>query len=418
MLNILILHAHWSNRGDEAAIRAMIDSLRAELPVEKMWVMIVGFRPAQFPYDDIEILRLYPFWMSYIRPKSLLNRIDALFNILTFGKLSLTRKGRRFLKVVSEADVVIHAPGGPTIGDLNALGDLQYLHRLLIAKVIKKKALFFYAPSMGPFSGQLRNMFRRFILKRADAIILRDEISHRYLRDQLGLEATVTLDSAFQNDVPEDYIQRYDNLSDILELIEGKRTIGMVVTDMKWYPKYKYSTSLAERIIACSSEIADYLLNRGYFILLIPQLFGEVEDTRLLETIREMDKEKIRLCPLNIDSYGQQVLISKLFCLISMRYHPVVFAAKGNTPFISIYYEHKAEGFARKIGLTDFTIHIESISASEVINRFTVLERDYDVVKERLRTTNRFLKEESRKTTRIIVDKLVQLGWRINTTRE
>jgi len=270
---------------------------------------------------------------------------------------------------------------------------------------------------MGPFSGRLRNWARKFVLRRADAIILREEISRGYLSDQLGLEAWVTLDSAFQNDVPEDYIRKYDNLSETLELIEGKRTVGMVVTDLKWHPVYRGFEGLAERIMACCCDVAKYLLEKGYSILLIPQLFGEVEDIQLLESIRELDKEQIHICPPDIDSYGQQIVISKLFCLISMRYHPAVFAAKGNTPFISIYYEHKAEGFAQKMGFTDFTIHIEDISASEIINRFTVLERDYETVKERLRAINPLLKEESRKTTRIIVDKLTQLGWRIDKAR-
>ena len=407
-MNILILHAHWGNRGDEAAIRAMIDSLKAQLPIKKMWVMIVGFRPEQFPYDDAEILELYPIFG--LRR----DRLDAIFNILSFGKLALARRGRKFLRAVSEADVVIHAPGGPTIGDLNALGDLQYLHRLLIAKVFKRKPLFFYAPSMGPFSGRLRNKIRRFILKRADAIVLREEISLGYLRDQLGLESWVTLDSAFQNDVLESYLDKYESFSEMLRLVEGKGTVGMVVTDLKWYPKYRDSEGLAERIMACCSDVAKYLLDRGYSILLIPQLFGKVEDTPLLESIRELDKERIHVCPPEIDSYGQQVLISKLFCLISMRYHPVIFAAKGNTPFISIYYEHKAEGFAQKVGFIDFTIPIERISAEEIIDRFTILERKYDAVKQRLEAVNPLLKEESRKTTRIIIEKLAALGWTID----
>lgn len=374
--------------------------------------MIVGFRVEQFPYDDIERIELYPNIWSKVE------RLEAVVNVLTFGKLVFTRRGREFIRAVNEADIVIHAPGGPTIGDLNALGDLHYLYRMLVAKVFKRKPLFFYAPSMGPFSGRLRNAARKFILRRADAIILREEISRGYLRDQLGLEAYVTLDSAFQNDIPEDYIQRYDNVSQILELIEGKRTVGMVITDLKWYPVYRHAEGLAERIMTSCSEVVNYLLERGYSILLIPQLFGEVDDIPLLETIREVDKDRILICPPNIDSYGQQVMISKLFALISMRYHPVVFAAKANTPFISIYYEHKAEGFARKVGLTDFTIHVEALSASDIVGKFEVLERDYDVVKERLRAINPLLREQTRKTTRIIVDKLRQLGWSVDDTDE
>ena len=66
----------------------------------------------------------------------------------------------------------------------------------------------------------------------------------------------------------------------------------------------------------------------------------------------------------------------------------MIFAAKGNTPFISIYYEHKAEGFAKKVGFTDFTINVEDISAGEIINRFELLEQNYDTVKERLKAMN------------------------------
>lgn len=408
-MNILILHAHWQNRGDESAIRAMIDSLRAQLPVEKMRIMLMAGTDEWFPYDDVERLQILP--PEFTKKRDL---ADMAFNVLTLGRLSFTERGRAFIRAANEADIVIHAPGGPNIGDLYGgpvIRDLPYLYRLLVAKVFKRKPLFFYAPSMGPFSGRLRNWARRFILKRADAIILREDISLEYLRDQLGLEGCVTLDSAFQNDIPEDYLQRYDNLSDTLELLEGKRTVGMVITDLKWHPVYRYSQGLAGRIMASCTGVADYLLEKGYSILLIPQLFGEVDDIPLLETIREVDKDRILICPPNIDSYGQQVMISKLFALISMRYHPVVFAAKANTPFISIYYEHKAEGFARKAGLTDFTIHVENLSASDIAGKFEVLERSYDTVTERLRTVNPLLKEESRKTTRIIVNKLMELGW-------
>jgi len=395
----------------------MIESLRAEIPVQKMSIMLLAARDAWFPYDDIEILEPYP--MVLLGRHRTVDLVDAVFNILTCGRLSLIKRGRRFLQAVNEADIVIHAPGGPSIGDLyggGLLGDSCSLYWLLVAKVFKKKPLFFYAPSMGPFVDRFRNTARRFILKKADAIILREEISLGYLKDQLGLEARATLDSAFQNDIPENYLEKYDGISEILELINGKRTIGMVVTDLKWHNRYRDVEGMAERIMASCSEVANYLIEKGYSVLLIPQLFGEVNDTQLLESIRELDKERIHICPPDIDSYGQQILISKLFCLISMRYHPVVFAAKGNTPFISIYYEHKAQGFARKVGFTDFSIHVESISAGEIINTFKILEQNYDIVKQRLRAINPILKEDSRKTTRIVVDKLVQLGWRIDTT--
>jgi len=414
----LILHAHWSNRGDEAAIRAMIDSLRARLPVDKMWIMIVAPDPPEwFPYEDIEILEYYPkLWVLLNRPLDLLDFVDATVNIVTMGRLSCTKRGRDFLRAAEEADVVIHAPGGPTIGDLNSAGDLQYLHRLFVAKVFKRKPLFFYAPSMGPFSGRLRNALRRFILRRADALILREEISYGYLKSQLGLEAEVTLDSAFQNDVPEDYLNRYAGIADMLTVMQQNRTIGLVVTDLKWHSAYRSSEEMATRIMASSIDVTKYLLDKGYSILLIPQLFGSYGVTyelHLLEKIRSLDKERIRLLMPDVDAFGQQIVISKLFSLISMRYHPVVFAAKANIPFISIYYEHKTEGFVRRIGLEDFAVSVEQLTPQEIITRFNRLEQNHQEIRERLMVMNPLLKQESRRTTGMIAAKLKEYGWSI-----
>lgn len=410
-MKVLILHAHWNNRGDEAALRAMIDSLRSQLSVEKTWIMMVSFAAQEFPYRDIEILRLYPtmwYWLDWL---------DAAVNILTFGTFSITTRGKKFLRALKEADVVIHAPGGPTIGDLNPLGDYQYLHRLLMAKIFLRKPLFFYAPSMGPFSGRLRNVLRRFILGRADAIVLREEISQTYLREQLGLEARVTVDSALQNDIPEDYLSKYGNVSEILAILGGNKTVGMVAADLKWHPSYRDHQDLAQYTVSCFQEVAAYLIQRGYSILLIPQLFGEVEDVGILERIREVDTEHMWLCPPNVDSFGQQVIIGKLFGLVSMRYHPVIFAAKAGVPFVSVYYEHKAEGFVRKTGLGELAVPVDRMSPSEIIDRFRLLERDYDRIREQLAASAVRLKEDSRQTTRIIVDKLGEYGWNIDGDR-
>jgi coenzyme F420 hydrogenase subunit beta len=420
-LNILILHAHWDNRGDEAAIRAMIDSLKSELVIKKMSIILLSPGVTRFPYDDIRILEDYP-WIALTNNRRLpriLTYLDILLTLVTFGRLSLTEQGREFIKVVDEADIVIHAPGGPMIGDLyggKLWGDVFYVYRLLIVKLFKKKPLFFYAPSMGPFSSKLRNVIRKFILRRADAIVLREEISAGYLKSQLGLDSYVTIDSALQSDVPEDYIKRYKNIPEILSLIENKKVIGMIITDLKWHPVYKHSNydELRKRLIDSFSYVARYLIESGYVVLLIPQLFGIQEDISLLKAVQHLNNKRIFVLPEEIDSYAQQSIISKVFCLISMRYHPIVFAVKGSTPFISICYEHKTRGFVERVGAANFIIDVEQISTNDIIDRFICLKQNYNMLRERLEAINPSLREESRKTTKILLDKIAHLGWRVN----
>lgn len=411
-LNILILNAHWNNRGDEAAIRAMIDSLRSKLLNKNMKIMILSKNPTYFPYKDIGLLDSYPTIEK--QASSILSfGMDIFLTIISFGKLTFTDKGKKFISAVHDADIIIHAPGGPAIGDLYGgkygIGEFFYLYRLLIP-ILKSKPVFFYAPSMGPFSGMFRNLIRKFILKRSSAIILREEISSKYLKEQLGLDSYVTSDSSIQNDISKEYINRYDNISEILNIIENKKVVGMTLTDLKWHPVYKNNIKLHEKIIHSLSGVIEYLINNGYIILLIPQLFGRSDDVSLLKKIYKLNKKKIFILPTNIDSYAQQIIISKLFCMISMRYHPNIFAAKGNIPSICIYYEHKAKGFMEKLGRADLMINIEEINTSKIIDKFTYLEENNNTIKEQLKKRTPQLKEESQNTTEIIIEKLKQLG--------
>lgn len=398
--NILVIHAHWNNRGDEAAIRAMIDSLRSSLPIGKMRIMIFARNVVDFNYDDIEVLR--PF------PNTPTDLADCVLTLLSLGKISLTESGRRFINAVDEADAVIHAPGGPSIGDIyrGGYGPYTYLYRLFFSRIIKKKQIFFYAPSMGPFTCKIENPLRKFLLKRAGAIVLREAISGEYLERQLGLKSIVTCDSALQNTVTEDYIDRYNNLSTILKLIEEKRVIGLTITDLKWHPVHGESPHLEGRIRESLSGAMEALLDKGYYVLLIPQAFGDGSDVPLLRQFRDLNKDRIFILPENVDSYGQQVLISRLHSIIGMRYHSNIFAAKGGIPFLSICYEHKMKGFMDKLGLSEFTINVEEITAQGIVEMFEYLESNHEQVKSMLNERIPELQRLSRRTTEIIANEI------------
>jgi len=419
-LNILIIHAPWNDRGDEAAIRAMVDSLILNLKVEKITMMIMYKTFAQFPYKNIRTIE-HPFSMSIYIPKItyILVHLNAFVMLFSFGKLSFTKAGKEFIKAVDQADVVIHAPGGPDIGDLygeSLFCDFSSLFELLISKVLKKKPVFFYAPSMGPFSGKFMNFVRKYILSKIDALIVREQISAEYLKKQLGLKAYVTGDSALQNDIPNNYIKKYNNISEILKLLKDEKMVGMTISDLSWHPIYGRNNKLAEKIKDSFIDAGQYLMGRGYMILLIPILFGELQerqDAGLIQKIftslterKKEGRERVFILPLNIDAYAQQIIISKLFCTINVRYHGDVFSAKGGVPFIPISYEHKIDGFVKKVGFSDLLINAGDITTDRIINKFMYLEKNHSMFKKRLQRKIPLLKRESRKTTQIIVSKL------------
>ena len=76
---------------------------------------------------------------------------------------------------------------------------LEYLFPIAYAQK-KHIPVFFAAPSIGPFSKTYK--YRNRVLKRVDAICVRESISYQELKKE-GLEknVTVTIDSAFLNDI-------------------------------------------------------------------------------------------------------------------------------------------------------------------------------------------------------------------------
>jgi colanic acid/amylovoran biosynthesis protein len=271
------------------------------------------------------------------------------------------------------------------------------------------KPLFFYAPSMGPFTNKFLNTIRKFILKKSKLIVVREDISAKYLKEQLGLDSYVTIDSAFQNQIPENYISKYPDAIEIINMVENRKVVGLTITDLKWHPKYKAYSKLKDNILQSMLEFVEFLVNKGYTVLLIPQLFGEQNDTVLLQQFQKLDKSKIMILPEDIDSYAQQLIISKLFCFIGMRYRSNIFAAKQRIPFISIYYEHKMKGFMDKLGLTELTINVEDISSKEVINKFNYIEENHEVILTHLNNNIPILIEESQKTTSFVLNSLKSL---------
>ena len=51
--NILIINAHWNNRGDESALRAMIDTLHEKYPEINFYVQLFTGKVEQFPQERL-----------------------------------------------------------------------------------------------------------------------------------------------------------------------------------------------------------------------------------------------------------------------------------------------------------------------------------------------------------------------------
>lgn len=394
-MKIVIINCHWDNRGDEAAIRAMIDELQIKYPSADIYVQraLGGF--GSFPENEhVKVIPPFP-----IGGKK--RRIQEQISIETKGKINLTSGAKAFYKAINGADIVLHAPGGPSIGDIYLPQETIKLRRLL---AVKKAGVpyAFYAPSMGPFKNAERNPIRKEILKDASLICLREDISAKMLKEFIpSSKPVVTLDSAFQHDIDikenEKKLNEYAELRDFVG--NGQNVIGITITDLQWNSLYKGDGKTKENIRETFTEFIKKITGDGYKVLFIPQLFGEAND---YDYMKSFAIQNCYVMSDKYDCYFQQFIISKIKAVVGMRYHSNIFSAKMGTPFVSVSYEQKMQGFMKKAGLLEYCLPIRELSAKNLHEKFENMMVNYDEYKNVLAVKKDGFKRESSRTTELV----------------
>ena len=399
-MKILVINCHSDNRGDEAAVHAMVDEISVAYPGVEITLAIRG-AGTKYPNMPSNVKMLHQFM-----PISVKAKVAHKIAVLTGGKVSVSSNEKALISEISKADIILHAPGGPSIGDTYYSDEPTYLaiYDLLIAM---HKPYMFYAPSMGPFQRKNRNLWRKKILEHSEAIVLRDPISEGYVRDFVpNKEVSLTLDSAFQHDVNitqnQEKLNQYAELKSFLE--KHEKCIGVTITDLRWHPVYSKDPSIANNIRNVFQGFLSSLTKAGYGVVFIPQLYGKENDYDLMRKFcyNINDYYVVTASDERYDTYFQQYLIGQLYAVIGMRYHSNIFSAKMGTPFISISYEQKMKGFMEKMNLTDYCIDLKCLSQGDLENRFRNLINHYDQYKEFLCYKHRFMKAEAHKTTDIL----------------
>ena len=118
-MNILVINAHWYNRGDEAAIRSMIIELRKVYPGANMRIQfaLAQMKSMESVIEDAEVIDCFP------RNREILN---AMAFILSSGKICIGNGLKKYIENVAWADVILHAPGGPSLSDIYIKDEPKY----------------------------------------------------------------------------------------------------------------------------------------------------------------------------------------------------------------------------------------------------------------------------------------------------
>lgn len=391
---IAIVNAHWNNRGDEAALLAVIDGLQKNYTNAQITILFKDdAQIGQFPS-----LKNVDYKLAKFNAKIW----DIWLTTLTRGILSRNKQLQLLVKTLFNTDLIIYSPGGSVINSRFLWRkQMEYLVPFICSKFYDIPMMI-AAPSIGPFDLSQSNKVLKWLLKVPKVFVVREEISKKYLAE-IGItkDIVTTVDSAFYDGIKEEVNDK--NLDDYRELKEYlssyEKVIGITITDFVWHVKYSKDKMLSQRITSSFSSFLNKLQQEEYGIIFIPQLFGNQNDSNYMS---KFASEKTFMLQDTYDTYFQQFVISKLYAVVGMRYHSNIFSAKVGTPFIPIVYEEKMEGFVDMSDLNDYALSLDELSFEELNERFEKLNLNYDRVKEIFDEKLPLWKKEAAKTMELL----------------
>ena len=387
-------------------MRAMLGSFAEAIPGVS-FTLLYQFRDRDLRLEFKEPVDAFPILLSaitYIR--------GAIFTLLKMIGLDiralLPNSLRRIIDAYEKADMIVSAPGGPYFGDIYADHEIIHWWYILLGKLFKKP-VFLYATSAGPFNIGWLNLIRRWLYRKFDLLVTREEISADYIKGLFGgdVQIEVTADSAIQASFSP--YPRAEYFTGLRKDLANKMLVAVSLNDYK-YPgspdpqalKKAYNEAMVE-ILSGLSEMT------GCHYLFLPQLYGSAHnDAPYLQAMgaRLPDAASWEVVDPSLDSDTQRRLFAMCDLHIASRYHPAIFGHTAFVPGICIHYEHKALGFMNQLGLEEYAFDIREISAPPVLEALTKIVGNRDQIVAQLHERVPGLQKRSARTTELAVSLL------------
>lgn len=402
---IVIVNQHGENRGDEAAMRAMIRSLDRELDGAVDFQVMVQFRDRPLQIDFEQSVTSH----HMVMPLGELARLALYTLALALGispRFLLSREGKNIVAAIRAADLVISAPGGPYFGDIYAGHEPLHWLYIWLGKLYKKP-LFLYAPSAGPFRKPIHNWFRRRVFRMFDGLCVREHLSLEHLTSLLpsGPTAQLTADAAIQDEITpyprgEYFRDRHSALADKLIV---------AVTGMQYrYPESPdpayQRAHFTEIYTACLEHLAK---KQDCHFIFLPQLYGCAHDDsmyhRLLGKRLPAGTSWEVVTPDRDSDHHRRIFAMADICLAS-RYHPQIFATISGVPGVFPFYEHKQYAYLEEIGMREFAIDIRELDSGYLCSKLDeVIDRRREL-SNMLAKNSAILRTRSRLSTQLAID--------------
>lgn len=363
------------NHGDAGIVEATINGLRAQHPSAEIVVVSLYSDLDQGKYGQgIRVIQ------APVRP---LNRgqmstgLKLLSVVAKAGEVAFKSLLYAFgyfrgsSALFRDADLVVSCGGGYMQSKSVKQLLTEYLvHwvQLYCAKAANTPYVIF-AQTIGPFD-MISRLLSRPVFNGAFRVLAREPISFDCVK-RLYPDAACrqTGDVAFLlKPTPYDWCP--DTHSD--------GNIGITVRSWH-FPGASDRDGLMKRYVEAIKDYITTLSREGdYGFYLMPQCVGPEGDNDLVlsRLIVEDLKGRANVTLIDFDIYPSQLksLYSKMDFFVGTRMHSVIFSLAENVPCLAISYDKKTDGIMEQAGLSEYVLHIDTVTGADLLKRFHELK--------------------------------------------
>jgi len=398
-MKILLTHAYTKdNKGDAAIVSVLLQQLHSAFPDASITVSTYD-DDARYEVEEHKVLS-NSMYIGVYRYRFLLFKLLYSFyieNMLLLWALIYRLSGhsltallpvptRAIAQEYLASDLFVAAGGGYLRAKKGIQEDINIILLLnpLIIGILLRKPIILYTQSVGPFATTFQGWMIRVVLNRTQHIFVREEHTVATLK-AIGVKTrlvTRTIDAGFLFESDKAF-----QLSDIIEDAEAlKSDILVGITVRKWLSQegqHKFEKAIASFVDRITQE-------KRIRILFIPQVTSTVhndDDRDVAKRIVELvsNKQSVINCTDNYDHFQLKQLYSHLDFLVGTRFHSVIFSLTSYVPALAIEYEYKTSGIMKDLGLSEWVIPIEQVTAENLYEKFVQLLDEGDLYKENLR---------------------------------
>jgi len=280
----------------------------------------------------------------------------ALHGIEAANRLDL-----RTLKSVIGSSNLLISGGGSLLQDTTSLKSLLYYLYVMRIAIAQKIPLMMYAQGIGPLKRRISRTLVRMTANHAAHITVRDSASAELLRS-IGVKRPaidVTADPAFALDSAPDAI-----VSQLL----GRNGLGGITATSGGHiavalrPWGERSPALLKKYCELLSAIEK---RTGRECILLPM--HHPDDLNFADALNNEMGGRFKILRENCGPEIVLGIVARMDCVVAMRLHTLIFAARGCVPAFALAYDPKVTQLMRGLEAQDFTADWRDFDIAAVV---------------------------------------------------